>query len=197
MKTIAIFASGTGTNAVNLLEEQRRFPQVQVGCVVVDTLTSKLPELLAQRFPQLAVYRIIPDRTLSGAQKKAEHEGRILEKLRAHAVEWILLAGYMRIVGPVLLEAFPDRIINIHPSLLPQYPGLHGYERAFSDKVSSGVTIHFVDGGLDTGPVILQKSFPRFDTDSLSDFIERGKRVEWELYPEILRRISHNLLAGE
>lgn len=92
----------------------------------------------------------------------------------------------------LLLDEYSNRIINIHPSLLPKYPGLNAFERAFADKSSSGITLHLVDQGLDTGPVIKQKSFPFFKEDTLSDFIQRGKQVEWELYPEVLKLLNES-----
>jgi phosphoribosylglycinamide formyltransferase-1 len=105
----------------------------------------------------------------------------------------------MRILGPLLLDTFRNRIVNIHPSLLPLYPGVESYKRAFEDKVTeSGVTVHLVDAGIDTGPVILQEKFPRLETDTLADFIQRGKDLEWKLYPKILEKLNESgaLLPG-
>jgi phosphoribosylglycinamide formyltransferase-1 len=100
----------------------------------------------------------------------------------------------MRIIGETLLDAYSSqdesRIVNIHPSLLPAYPGLHAYERAFAaqDK-NGGVTVHLVDAGMDTGPVLAQKSFPREAGDTLQSFTERGLALEWKLYGDILRQL--------
>ena len=195
MKRLALFASGTGTNALRLLEAAKSLEGIKITHLIVDTTTSPLPEHVAEQYPQTQVHRLLPDPGLKGSERKQEFEGRILKLLREGEVEWILLAGYMRLIGPGLLEAYENRIINIHPSLLPLYPGLHAYERAYQDQVSqSGITLHFVDGGMDTGPIILQKPFPRFPADSLSDFIQRGKELEWQLYPEILKLIQRDQL---
>lgn len=198
MKKLAIFASGAGSNALNLIEKSLSFENLEISCLVVDTETSPLPDIIAKINPALPVYRILPDPSLKGSERKLQFEKKILQKLKYHDVGWILLAGYMRLIGPTLLDHFPNRMINIHPSLLPHYPGLNSFERAYIDGVSSGVTIHLVDSGLDTGPVIVQRSFPRLKDDTLSDFIQRGKSIEWELYPEILKRLndSADLLPG-
>ena len=199
MKNIALMASGTGTNAINLIEKAKSYRNVRIACLIVDTLNSPLPEVVRLKYPMLPVHRILPMGGLKGVERKNEHETRILETLRNHEADYILLAGYMRIIGSVLLRQFENRIINIHPSLLPLYPGVDSYKRAFEDKVSeSGVTIHVVDSGVDTGPVILQEKFPRLESDTLSDFVQRGKDIEWKLYPKILEKLNESatLLPG-
>ncbi len=199
MKNIALMASGTGTNALNLMAAAKLFPNVRIACLIVDTLDSPLPEIVRQKYPMLPVHRILPMGGLKGQIRKAEHEKRILEALTTHEVNYVLLAGYMRIVGHLLLDTFRNRIVNIHPSLLPLYPGLNSYQRAFEDQVTeSGVTIHLVDGGIDTGPVLMQEKFPRLETDTLSDFIQRGKDIEWKIYPKILEKLNESatLLPG-
>jgi phosphoribosylglycinamide formyltransferase 1 len=199
MKQLAIFASGAGSNALNLLKHAQGLAGLKISCIMVDTATSRLPEQLASQYPALPVLRMLPDMSIAPAQRKLEFEKRMLQVLREHHIDWILLAGYMRLIGPTLLQQFPQRIINIHPSLLPQYPGLNAYERAYADGVTtSGVTIHLVDAGLDSGPVILQRSFSRLPGDTLEQFIQKGKALEWELYPEILNRLNNaaELLPG-
>jgi phosphoribosylglycinamide formyltransferase 1 len=191
MKNLAIMASGTGSNALNLLEHVKNYQNLTISCVVVDTGHSQLPQKLAELYPGLPVYRILPNDKLSRSQRQREFEERILNCFREHTVHWILLAGYMRIIGATILDAYINRIVNIHPSLLPAYRGLHAYERAFADGVhESGVTIHLVDDGLDTGPILLQQSFPRLQNDGLEIFIRRGKHLEWALYPQILEVLS-------
>ncbi len=199
MKRIAIFASGAGSNALNLIENSLHYSNITISCLIVDTLTSPLPKICQERYPELPVYRILPDKQLPLPERKIQLENEILKILKEYKVEWILLAGYMRLVGSVLLDEYSNRIINIHPSLLPMYPGLNAFERAFADKNHSGITLHLVDHGLDTGPILKQKSFPILEGDTLSDFVQRGKEVEWELYPEILKLLneSADLLRGE
>lgn len=199
MRNIALMASGTGTNALNLIEAARNYPQIRIACLIVDTLESPLPEIVRKKYPMLPVHRILPMGGLKGQARKDEHETRIIETLVNHEVDHILLAGYMRILGPVILGRFKNRIVNIHPSLLPLYPGVDSYQRAFSDQVSeSGVTIHLVDEGVDTGPVIFQEKFPRLEGDTVTDFIQRGKDLEWKLYPKVLEKLNESatLLPG-
>ncbi len=199
MRNVALMASGTGTNALNLIEACRKYSQVRIACLIVDTNESPLPEIVRKKFPMLPVHRILPMGGLKGKDRKNEHETRILETLKNHEVGHILLAGYMRILGPLILDTFKNRIVNIHPSLLPLYPGVDSYQRAFADNVrESGVTIHLVDEGVDTGPVILQEKFLRLDSDTVSDFIQRGKDLEWKLYPMILEKLNESatLLPG-
>jgi phosphoribosylglycinamide formyltransferase-1 len=199
MKNIALMASGTGTNALNLIEAAKQYRHLRIACLIVDTMDSPLPEIVRLKYPMLPVHRVLPMGGLKGIERKIEHETRILETLKSHEVNFVLLAGYMRILGPVLLSSFKNRIVNIHPSLLPHYPGVNSYQRAFSDKVNeSGVTIHVVDEGVDTGPVIFQEKFPRLESDTLSDFIQRGKDLEWKLYPKVLERLNETatLLPG-
>ena len=187
---IAIFASGQGTNALKLLETATTLKQTQIPLVVVDRADSPLPEKIKARFSQVKV-ALIPF-----ADSKEKHEQMILSELKAHEIDWCFLAGYMRIVGPTLLEAFSStdgttRILNIHPSLLPAYPGKNAYEQAFQANESvSGVTIHFVDSGIDTGQIVIQQSFLREDDDTLEDFKQRGQRLEWELYSKVLKKLD-------
>lgn len=199
MKRIALFASGTGTNVLNLLDHVNHFSKLTIPCVVVDSETSPLPVILMQKYPHVCVELILPENSLKGAARKLEHESRILACLEQHQINWVLLAGYMRLIGSTLLDRYSNRIINIHPSLLPHYPGLDGYARAFTDGVAtSGVTVHLVDAGMDTGPILIQRSFKRLPGDTLETFVQRGKVVEWELYPEVLSLLndSAELLPG-
>lgn len=199
MKLIALFASGAGSNALNLIQAASSLSEVKIACLVVDTDSSPLPEIVRSKHPEIKIYKLLPNSALKGQERKQEHETRIVKALQSEKVEWILLAGYMRILGPTLLKAYPQTIINIHPSLLPLYPGVDSYRRAFEDGVSeSGVTIHIVDAGVDTGPVIMQEKFPRLPSDTLADFVQRGKDIEWRLYPKVLEKInqSASLLPG-
>lgn len=190
MKNIALFASGTGTNAINLIEASRERSDILVSCLIVDTETSPLPKIIREKYPHVPVFKIIP----ANGEKKVEFENRILKVLNDRGVEWILLAGYMRIIGKTLLSNFENKIINIHPSLLPQYPGMDSYQRAFQDNVPySGVSLHYVDSGIDTGPILMQERFPRLETDTLETFIQRGKEIEWKLYRRVLDQLGQSM----
>ena len=187
MMKVAIFASGTGSNALNLLRTARELKSLEIPLLIVDQKSSSLPVAVGKEFPNVKVAVIEAPNKI-----RAEHEKLILGQLREYQIDWCFLAGYMRLLGPTLLTEFKSHIVNIHPSLLPKYPGLHAYEQAFEagDPIS-GVTIHFVDEGLDTGPVIAQRSFERHQGDTLESFIERGKKLEWSLYSGVLRRLNN------
>lgn len=186
MKLVSIFASGAGSNAINLIEASRKRSDIIIASVIVDKAGSPLPALLKEKYPFIPVHLI----ESKGLDKK-QFENKILSVLQANNTEWIFLAGYMRLIGETLLKAFENRIFNIHPSILPAYPGKDSYQRAFADGVTeSGVTIHLVDSGMDTGPVILQKTFQRSPGDSLNDFINKGKTIEWELYPMVFDKLD-------
>lgn len=116
---------------------------------------------------------------------KEGYEGAVVELLKRYGVGLVCLAGYMRLVGKVMLEAFPNRVMNIHPALLPAFPGLHGQEQAWAYGVKfSGCTVHFVDEGMDTGPIITQAVVPVLDDDTADTLAARILEQEHRIYPE-------------
>jgi len=121
---------------------------------------------------------------------KKSYEAALLTLLKKYDVELVVLAGYMRIIGKDLLAEFPNRIVNIHPALLPNFPGLHGIKDAYEAGVKeTGVTIHYVDSGVDTGPIIAQGKVQISENDSLSDLETKIHQVEHQLYPQVLADI--------
>jgi phosphoribosylglycinamide formyltransferase-1 len=120
-----------------------------------------------------------------------EVESRLVEELQASGAELIVLAGYMRLVKAPLLEAFPRRIINIHPSLLPSFPGLEAWRQALTAGVKiTGCTVHFVDSGMDTGEIIAQSEVSILPGDTPETLHARIQEAEHELYPEVLARFA-------
>lgn len=118
------------------------------------------------------------------------YDRAIVEELRRRDVWLVCLAGYMRVVGPALLDAYPNRIVNIHPSLLPSFPGLHAQRQAIEHGVRvSGATVHLVDGGLDSGPIVLQAAVPVLEGDTVERLSERILVEEHRIYPEALRML--------
>ena len=123
-------------------------------------------------------------------ENKAEYEEAIVNLLDQHQIDLVCLAGYMKIVGPTLLAAYEGRIINIHPAYLPEFPGAHGIEDAWNAGVTeSGVTIHWVDSGVDTGKVIKQVRVPRLADDTIESFEARIHEAEYKLYPEVVKTL--------
>ena len=125
---------------------------------------------------------------------RAEHEQRVLAALRGAEVEWVCLAGYMRVLSAQMVAAYPRRIVNVHPSLLPAFPGLDAQRQALEHGVKvSGCTVHLVDEGLDSGPIVVQRTVPVADGDSAESLAARILEQEHRAYPEALRRLLTEL----
>ncbi|KAF9404490.1 hypothetical protein HW555_014319 [Spodoptera exigua] len=121
------------------------------------------------------------------------YEAEILHLMEEEQIDLVVLAGYMRIIGPTLLEMFSGKMINIHPSLLPDFPGLHGISDAFAANVAeTGVTIHYIDDGIDTGPIIAQTKVKIEDYDTLESLEAKIHKIEHKLYPETLAKLIKN-----
>lgn len=180
-KRAAIFASGNGTNFEALMQAQLPMDVVMLVCD-----HDNVPVI--QRAAKFNVPVVLSE--VEKGVSKAKREAALLQQLQAANVDFILLAGYMRIVGPTLLQAYPRRIVNIHPALLPSFPGRTGIDDAFAAGVKvTGVTIHFVDAGVDSGPIIAQEPVRRYDDDELSDLEARIHAVEHKLYPATVRNL--------
>jgi len=129
---------------------------------------------------------------------KNTYELEMVKTLQKYKVDLVCLAGYMRIVGPVLLEHYQGKMINIHPALLPSFPGLHGQKQALDYGVKvSGVTVHFVDEGCDTGPIILQTAVPVSENDTEETLSERILEQEHKIYPQAIKLFAEGKLKIE
>jgi phosphoribosylglycinamide formyltransferase-1 len=116
------------------------------------------------------------------------YDARLVKVLHAHDVRLVCLAGFMRLLTPVFLSAFPGRILNIHPALLPSFPGMHGHRDALNYGVRfSGCTVHFLDEGIDTGPIVAQAVVPVYEDDSESTLAARILKEEHRIYPMAIR----------
>ena len=129
---------------------------------------------------------------------RAEHDARMIAALNAHEIDLVILAGYMRVLSPEFIRAFPDRILNIHPSLLPSFPGLHAQKQAldYGAKVA-GCTVHFVDEAVDHGVIILQRVVPIEDTDDEAALSARILEQEHQAYPEAITRVLSGQYRAE
>lgn len=185
IKKIAIFASGEGSNFTALCQAFKREKMpVQVTLLVCDHQNVPvLQRAKNESVPTLVVnFRDYPD--------KASAEAVIAAKLAAEQIDFILLAGYMRIIGPTLLAGYAGKMVNIHPALLPSFPGRHGIEDAYEAGVSTtGVTIHWVDAGVDSGQIIAQRQVPIYKTDQLTDLEQRIHQVEHKFYPSVVKEL--------
>ncbi|GFH39956.1 phosphoribosylglycinamide formyltransferase [Lactococcus insecticola] len=176
---LAVFASGSGTNFENL---------VKSGIPVDFLFTDKSDAKALERAEKLGIKSYTFE--LKTFTSKADYEREILSLLEAYEIDLIVLAGYMKIVGDVLLQRYEGRIINIHPAYLPEFPGAHGILDAWKAGVSqSGVTIHYVDAGVDTGKIIAQERVPILPDDTLERFEARIHEKEYALYPQVLKDI--------
>lgn len=185
MTNIAVFASGNGSNLGALIRAvQSGELHAQIKLVVSDNPEAYCLE--RARKARLSCFMFYPHMYPS----KAVYEELILRQLRELNVEYIVLAGYMRLIGPTLLAAFPERIINIHPSLLPAFPGKDAIGQALAAGVPrTGVTIHYVDEGMDTGPIIAQWPVTIDPGETRESLAEKIHAVEHELYPRVLQEI--------
>lgn len=178
----AIFASGTGSNFDAIMSKD------DLACDVVLLVCDKpgAPVIAKANRIEVPTYIFAPKEYSS----KEAYEQKLVEKLREEKIDWIFLAGYMRIVGSTLLEAFEERIINIHPSLLPEFPGRDAIGQAYRAGVrKTGVTVHYVDAGIDTGPIITQKEVPVLSEDTEDTLKQRIQRVEHSLYPAVVNQL--------
>lgn len=185
MKKIAVFASGSGTNFQAIIDA------IQSG-----TVEATVQLLVCDRKDAYCVKRAekenIPVFTFTAKEfeSKAAYEKIILEKLHEYDVEFIVLAGYMRLIGDTLLSAYQGKIVNIHPSLLPSFPGKDAIGQALAAGVKvTGVTIHYVDEGMDTGPIIEQEPVTIDENDTLDTLAEKIHAVEHKLYPAVLQKL--------
>ena len=186
--SIGILGSGRGSNAGALLEASRSGAlKARVVCLISDVEGAGILDL----GPPYGV----PAYYISGAPYKTRLDGaaqeQVLERLREHGADTVVLAGFMRIVKPGLLQAFPGRVVNVHPALLPAFPGLAAWRQALEHGVKlAGCTVHLVDEGMDTGPILAQRAVPVLDDDTPESLHARIQEQERLALPEAL-----NLLA--
>ena len=190
---VAIFASGNGTNFEVLTKQ---FQNHQLAGDVVLLFCDHPDAYVMKRAQRLNVPAF--SWTVKEAGGKESYEKRLLKLLQTQKIDLILLAGYLRVVGATILDQYEGRIINLHPAWLPEYPGLHSIERAYHDQVSeTGVTVHFIDRGLDTGPIIMQERVPIHSGDSLAELEKRVHEVEHRLYPQAVKQVVSQLTTKE
>ncbi|MCP8618003.1 phosphoribosylglycinamide formyltransferase [Salirhabdus salicampi] len=189
---IAVFASGNGSNFTSIVDfSSHSQSSFEVVLLICDRPQAKV----INRAKQAG----IPTFVFSPKQyeSKEQFESEIVQKLHVAGVQFIALAGYMRLIGKTLLEEYKQRIVNIHPSLLPKFPGKDAVGQALQKGVSeTGATVHYVDEGMDTGPIIAQQSVPippNSDRDDVQAIIQQ---VEHQLYPQVLHELCKKVMEG-
>lgn len=191
MIVLGVLASGSGTNLQAILDAVARGSLDARVAVVI----SNVPGAGALARAQAAgVETLVIDH--KGFADCRAFDAAVVEALRSRGVGVVVLAGFMRVVTDVLLGAFPSRVVNIHPALLPAFPGVHAQGQALRHGVRvAGCTVHFVDGGTDTGPIIAQAAVPVFDDDDEASLTARILVKEHELLPQVLQWIAEGRVS--
>lgn len=183
MRSIGILLSGRGSNFVAIADSIRsgRIPDARIAVVISNRFDAPGVAIARQRGLEALV---IP----SKGKAREEHDREVIAALQQHGVELICLAGYMRLLSPWFVQQFPRRILNIHPSLLPAFPGLEAQEQAFAYGVKvSGCTVHFVDEELDHGAIIVQRAVRVLDDDNESSLAARILEQEHLAYTDAIK----------
>lgn len=187
---VAVFVSGSGSNLQAIIDA--RIPSIEIALVF-----SNNPDAYALT---RAGEHGIPTLVLNHRDFKSreEFEGEILKHLEPLEIELIVLAGFMRILSPVFVREYCNRIVNLHPALLPSFPGIHAARQAIEAGVKfTGCTVHFVDEGVDSGPIILQAVVPVEDGDDEDSLLRKIHEEEHRIYPEAIRLISEGKIKIE
>ncbi|MBI5694831.1 MAG: phosphoribosylglycinamide formyltransferase [Nitrospirae bacterium] len=187
---IGVLASGGGSNLQAIIDSVEAGKIMAEMAVVISDKEDAFALERARKHGITAEY-LDPKK----GRRREDYDMTVLASLRRHKVDLVLLAGYMRLVSPVLIEAYPWKMMNIHPALLPAFPGLHVQKKAADYGVRfSGCTVHFVDGGMDTGPVIIQAVVPVLPDDDGDTLGARILKQEHRIYPEAVRLFTEGKL---
>jgi phosphoribosylglycinamide formyltransferase-1 len=185
MQRLGILLSGRGSNFLAIVQaiSERRLQGAEIAVVLSNIEDAQ--GLAAARELGLPAFGI-----LVAGRKRAEHDAEMIARLHQHKVDLVCLAGYMRVISPAFIAAFPNRILNVHPSLLPAFPGLDAQKQAleYGAKIA-GCTVHFVDEAVDHGVIILQKTVPINDDDTAETLSARILEQEHIAYPEAIVRV--------
>jgi len=188
-----VLVSGSGSNLQSIIDNiEAGKLQAGIACVISNNANAfALERARRHGVPALHLdHRIFPGREA--------YDTALVETLCEYKVDLVVLAGFMRIITPVLIDAFPNAIMNIHPALLPSFPGLHAQRQALDYGVKvSGCTVHFVDAGTDTGPVIIQSAVPVLEGDTEESLSARIQIEEHRIYPQAIRLFAEQRLKVE
>ncbi|MEZ2346861.1 phosphoribosylglycinamide formyltransferase [Terriglobus sp. RCC_193] len=182
---LGVLLSGRGSNFIAIADAISNGSLTGCEIAVVLSNIADAPGLSAAQQRGLAT-----EVHVSKGVPRAEHDAKMIAALNSHEIDLVILAGYMRVLSPEFIRAFPNRILNIHPSLLPSFPGLHAQQQAldYGAKVA-GCTVHFVDEAVDHGVIILQRVVPVEDTDDEAVLSARILEQEHQAYPEAIARV--------
>lgn len=191
---IGILVSGRGSNLQAIIDNiEKKTLSAEIAVVISDQADAyALERARKHNIPGVHV-------SAKGFKgRRDDYDALLVKELQTHGVELVCLAGFMRIITPTLLTAFPDRVMNIHPALLPSFPGLHVQKAAIEHGVKfSGCTVHFVDGGMDTGPIIIQAVVPVLDGDTEDSLSARILKQEHRIYSRAIQLYAEAKLKVE
>ena len=184
-RVIGVLISGRGSNLQALIDA---IADGRLRATIAVVISNRASAQGLQRAQAAGIETlVIPHREFTS---RDDYDATLARELKARGVELVCLAGFMRLAGPRLLDEFPDAILNIHPSLLPAFPGLDAQAQALAHGVKvSGATVHLVTGELDGGPIVLQRSVPVLDSDTPETLAERILVEEHRIYPEAVQRV--------
>ncbi|MGH7885633.1 MAG: phosphoribosylglycinamide formyltransferase [Thermodesulfobacteriota bacterium] len=186
-KNIAVFVSGSGSNLQAIID-------AEIECVKIKVVVSNNPDAYAV---ERAINNGIPIEIINHKDfiSRKDFEIEIISRLEKYSIDLIVLAGFMRVLSSYIVNYYKHRIINIHPAILPSFPGIHSARQALEYGVKiTGCTVHFVDDGIDTGPIILQSIVEIQDDDTEGTLLEKIHRLEHKAYPEAVKLFCEDRL---
>ena len=191
---IGVLLSGGGTNLQAIIDEVR---DAALPVDIVKVVSSRPDAYGIERAKQAGIPVVVLNRQIYADPQAADQ--MIVDELRATGAEYVVMAGYMRKLTPVVLDAFPDRVLNLHPALLPSFKGAHAIQDAFDAGVKvTGITVHFANEDYDKGPIVAQRAVVVREADTIDDLEARIHATEHILYPEVLRIIAEGrMTVGE
>ncbi len=189
--TLGVLASGSGSNFQSIINNvESGFISAKIAVLITDNPEARAIERAKNHSIETLVIRP------RDFEDKPAYYSQIAEELRKRGVTLVILAGFMRVVGKALLDQYPNRVMNIHPALLPSFPGLHGQKQAADYGVKlAGCTVHFVDEGVDTGPIIIQAAVTAYHDDTEDTLGERILKQEHKIFPYAIKLYSEGRLS--
>ncbi len=190
---LGVLVSGSGTNLQSILDASRTG---KIDAEVIVVISNKPDAYALERAKRAGIETVVVES--KGFATREDYDRELVKVLKKRNVQLVVLAGFMRIVTPVLIQEFPMRIMNIHPALLPSFPGLHAQKKALEYGVKfSGCTVHFVTEDVDAGPIIIQAVVPVYENDTEETLRERILEQEHRIYPQAIQLFSEGRLKVE
>jgi phosphoribosylglycinamide formyltransferase-1 len=192
MRKLGVLVSGRGTNLQALIDAAKKG---EMGGEIAIVVSNVEGAFALERARQAGIPALFRDHR---GRKREDFDAELLTICREHGVEVVCLAGYMRLLSPGFVRAYAGRVLNVHPSLLPAFPGLEAQRQALEAGVKvSGATVHVVDEGLDTGPILLQEAVPVLDSDTVESLSARILEAEHRIYPRAVRAMLEGRVRFE